>query len=409
MSKPLRRSFRDNLLIISLILTVIFAGMNGILYVLNQSYLEQKIESENAAFLELTTHMVEYNNIDVALEYVEHYTHIHAVEVEVTDEEDRMLFSSNISYRYSREYQIETTKGTFNVFMDNTDSTTVLTVNQNFLYVNLTLLSIYLIATILLYVVNKRSSKYIEDDVKQVVRRMNQEPSKTILFQFEEFRIIYDNVNQYLEKIDLLQEQKEMNVKGLAHDIKTPLTIIYGYIDKALKEQSIDEEASRKAFKAAKNINRLVDDLLEDNYEQNKHMLQLDRVLITTLNGYQDVFSSKGMTLHINTEPVTIKWHQQNVVRIIENLSSNAYQYSKSNSDVYVSLKQDTAIRLTIRSTPKDINQCNINQVFEKGYSESIESSKGLGLYITKLLLTQINGSIKARIANNEFIVEIVI
>jgi sensor histidine kinase regulating citrate/malate metabolism len=72
-------------------------------------------------------------------------------------------------------------------------------------------------------------------------------------------------------------------------------------------------------------------------------------------------------------------------------------------------LKQDTAIRLTIRSTPKDINQCNINQVFEKGYSESIESSKGLGLYITKLLLTQINGSIKARIANNEFIVEIVI
>lgn len=409
MIRSLSKSFRDNLLIISLILTVIFAGMNGILYVLNQSYLEQKIESENAAFLELTTHMIEYNNIDIALEYVEHYTHIHAVEVEVTDEDDTMLFSSNISYRYSRAYQIDTTKGTFNIFMDNTDSTTVLTVNQNFLYVNVTLITIYVLAIAMLYVINKSSSKHIENDVRKVLKRMNEQPSKSEMFRFAEFKDIYTNVNQYLEKIDLLQEQKEMNVKGLAHDIKTPLTIIYGCINRVLNHQSVDEQASQRAFMAAKTINQLVDDLIQDNYEQGKHMIHLDQILTTTMKSYQDVFLTKDISLHIDTEPVTVSWNEQDVKRIIENLSSNAFEYSKHSSNVYVSLTKDEHIKLCVRSTPKDIKRCDVTNIFEKGVSESNESSKGLGLYITKLLLIPVNGTIQAKIEENEFIVEIVL
>lgn len=409
MNKTLKKRFRDNILLFSLVLAVIFASINLILYLLNQAYLEQKIEEENNAFLVLTTHLVNENDIDVALEYVEHYTHTHDVEIEVTDSNDVMLYSSAISYRFSRQYEITTNKGIYNIYMDNTSSVTVLTVQQNFLYVNITLFVIYLVAVVVLYYVNKTSTRNIETDLNKVLYLVDEQTPYAEDFSYTEFHIIYNEIAEYLEKIDLLQEQKQFNVKGLAHDIKTPLTILYGFIDKYKRQEDITSDEATHAFEAAQSINTLVDDLIQENFEQNKHLIALDEVIQDTVESYQTVFDNKDMIVRTTLSSVVVKWNKKDAKRIIENILANAYQYSQPGSEVLIELQQKNNIHVTITSTPIHIESIHLIKIFDKGYSETNRKNKGLGLYLCKLLLLPVNGTIEAQINKNEFIIAITI
>lgn len=408
MNKTLHKRFRDNILTIALILAVIFAGMNVVLYIINQSYLDQKIEEENNAFLELTTHLIDENDISIALEYIEHYTHIHEVEIEVIDENDVMLFSSNISYRYSRQYHIDTSQGTFTIFMDNTESVTVVSTRSNFLYVNITLLVIYAIAIIVLYLMNKKSTDTIERDLQKVLTLIHNQTPEYQHFGYKEFEKIYLEMGRYLEKIDLLQEQKEINTKGLAHDIKTPLTIVYGFIDHVVKKQPISKDDISNAIDAATSINGFVDDLLEENFEKNNHIIQVDSIITSMIESYQAVFDNKHITMEASTVPFSVHWNEQDAQRIFENLLANAYQYSKPNSVVRITLQMENTPTITIKSNPLDMSKMDIHKIFDKGYSETQKRKKGLGLYLCKLLLDPINATINARTNKDEFIIEIV-
>ena len=88
MNKSLNQNFRKNIIMLSIIITVIFLVINIALYVINDNYLVNKIKEENAAFLKITTHIINDNELPVALEYILHYTHINEVEVEIVDEDN---------------------------------------------------------------------------------------------------------------------------------------------------------------------------------------------------------------------------------------------------------------------------------------------------------------------------------
>jgi signal transduction histidine kinase len=364
------------------------------------------VEEENNAFLQLTTHIINENDIDIALEYIEHYTHIHQVNIEVVDEDDNMLFSSDVAHQYTSRYQIDTLKGTFIIFVDNTNSNTVNAIEANTIYVNVSLLIIYVLAILILVRNNKRTSKEINQDIENVLKLIDDEKYEDSGFNHSEFKHIHRVITKYLENIDLLTEQKSMNMKGLAHDIKTPLTLVYSYFEKVLKSQKISEKETKNAFESAKRINELLHDIIEDNKREISKEINLSTILHSKVVEYTPIFKNKDISIVTNIDQnIMYKWSEKDFVRVIDNLISNAYYYSKVSSVFEVNLTQGEKIEIDFTSCPLNINDIDNEKIFKKEYRGSLSHrdngyGKGYGLYLCRLLLSSVRGSIQVETNN---------
>jgi hypothetical protein len=77
----MRKTFKDdnnrNILVVAIVLIITFFSINTSLDLLNKNYLERKIEDENNTFMDVTLQLINADKMDAAVEYVEHYAHIH--------------------------------------------------------------------------------------------------------------------------------------------------------------------------------------------------------------------------------------------------------------------------------------------------------------------------------------------
>ncbi len=406
MSKSITQKFKKNILVLTIIITVVFIVINISLYIINNKYLINKVEEENAAFLLITTHIINENDIDVALEYVEHYTHIHKVNIEISDDNQNMIFSSIPAHLYTSQYQIETTKGTFTIFVDNTGSITVSAFENNTIYVNISLLVIYLVSLIVLLRNNKVNSKQIDQDIKNILQLINSEKVAENKFNHIEFERIHEIITKYLENIDLLTEQKSMNMKGLAHDIKTPLTVIYSYFERIIRNETIGVKEAKTSFDAAIRMNELLNDIIEDNKRQSNKEINLSNILSQKIDEYTPIFNNKKISIVKNIHSnVCFEWTEKDFIRVIDNLISNAYYYSEDESVFEVNITIDDKIYIEFISTPSNILDIDPKNIFKKRIrgmlsNENNKYGKGFGLYLCRLLLDSVNGSIKIDILN---------
>ena len=406
MNKSINQKFKKNIIVLSIIITIVFLVINVALYIINNNYLVNKVSEENNAFLQLTTHLINENDVSIALEYVEHYTHIHQVNIEVLDEEENMIYSSDVAHLYTSQYQINTMKGTFTIFIDNTDSITVNAIELNTIYVNGSLLIIYLLSIVILIRNNRRTTKEIDEDIKNVLRLIDNEKFNESNFNHTEFEHIYSIITKYLENIDLLTEQKSMNMKGLAHDIKTPLTLVYSYFEKVLKSKELSEKDAKTSFEAAVRINELLNDIIEDNKRVTSKEINISRILNEKIEEYSSIFENKDISIALNLEKdIKIKWSEKDFVRVIDNLISNAYYYSRNSSVFEVNVTNKERVQIDFVSTPKNIADIEIDKLFNKEYRGSLSKNdnsygKGFGLYLCRLLLGAVGGSVSANILN---------
>jgi signal transduction histidine kinase len=401
MNKSLKKGYRTNVLILTLTITAIFLLINISLYIINNNYLINKVKEENSAFLLVTTHIINENDISVALEYAEHYSHIHLVEIEIIDQEGNMIFSTSVSHRYASQYQVETNQGNFTVFIDNTESVTVTSIETNTIYINIALSVIYLASLFIILKTNKINANLINKDIKRVLELIENDKSNSDSFNYIEFKYIYDIIYQYLSEIDLLTEQKEMNMKGLAHDIKTPLTIVYSYFQDVLNKRTISAKDMQNAFDASKQINSLLNDLIENKQHIIKTRINVTDFIKKKLNEYEVVLNSKEIKIESEiSDNVFIEWNRRDLSRVIDNLISNAYYYSKYGSKVRLNLLFKGRAIIEIISTPEDFESIDKEQIFKKGYrgptsKASNSYGKGYGLYLARLLLRKIDGDIQ--------------
>ncbi|MGS0973277.1 MAG: sensor histidine kinase [Candidatus Izemoplasmataceae bacterium] len=406
MNKSINQKFKKNIIVLSIIITIVFLIINVALYIINNNYLVNKVSEENNAFLQLTTHLINENDVSIALEYIEHYTHIHQVNIEVLDENENMIYSSDVAHLYTSQYQINTMKGTFTIFIDNTDSITVNAIELNTIYVNGSLLIIYLLSIFILIRNNRHTTKEIDEDIKNVLRLIDNKKFNESNFNHTEFEHIYKIITKYLESIDLLTEQKSMNMKGLAHDIKTPLTLVYSYFENVLKSKELSEKDARTSFEAAVRINDLLNDIIEDNKRETSKEINISRILNEKIEEYFSIFENKEISIALNIEKnIKIKWSEKDFVRVIDNLISNAYYYSRSSSVFEVNLTNNERVQIEFVSTPKNITDIEIDKLFNKEYRGSLSENdnsygKGYGLYLCRLLLGTVGGSISADILN---------
>ncbi|MGS0973118.1 MAG: sensor histidine kinase [Candidatus Izemoplasmataceae bacterium] len=395
MTSYIATSKRRNVLLITMLLTLIFLLINVSLYYLNESFVAEKIDEENHAFTTLTTHLINENDLSVAIEYMEHYSHTHEVELMLKNTDGETLFTTINNHSFELTYRIETLQGEHDILIDNTEGTTVDWASSYFLYVNASLIMIYIISVGIFLWMNKDFSKKITSDIDRVLEMMNEDGALVEPKNYQEFYDMYKHIKEYLEEIDLLREQKNMNVKGLVHDIKTPLTLMRHYID--IQE---DSDAKSDALKALHSMNTIVQDLMSDDYHKSMKEIQVSQLLEEIVERYEGVFSSKDLKIDLKIETDGIvRWNHRDFTRVIENLLSNAFYYSFPHTSVEMIVKKEERLIIEIRNEAEELTSKEYAKLFDKGYRKEgtmkqNTEGQGLGLYSSKLLLSSINADI---------------
>ena len=225
---------------------------------------------------------------------------------------------------------------------------------------------------------------------------------KTEIFKVSKFYII-TVVDITFEK--LKDELHSENLTSLTHELKTPLSVIIGYLETVnLNNLSNKENQNYLDIINAKTfqIRDLIDQTLKlaeiESLSIQKISNDLHSLLEKSLDNYSILFKKKGIQLHIDisaSREIFFDFTPNDFDFILNNLLSNALKYTPVGKNVYVTAKTlNNKISIIIKDEGIGISQTDLNKIttkfFRADQSRNSETGgHGLGLAIVDKLLSK--------------------
>ncbi|WP_207511866.1 sensor histidine kinase [Longitalea luteola] len=223
-----------------------------------------------------------------------------------------------------------------------------------------------------------------------------------------------------MREIELLRQNEAYRkefLQNLAHEFKTPIFAIQGYVD-TLLGGAMEEEAIRKRFleNTAKNVDRLVN-LMNDldeisRLERGEQLLAKQNFIIQDLiREIYDSLSIKTQAKNIRTlikkgceAPITVFADKEKIKQVLINLVENATKYGKHNGHITASIydTDDQHVLVEISDDGIGIEEEHLPRIFERFYRTDTARSRdkggtGLGLAICKHIIEAHGQSIHVR------------
>lgn len=224
----------------------------------------------------------------------------------------------------------------------------------------------------------------------------------------DEIKDLVDSFNQMIKRLKGGVQVLEQFNSDVSHELKTPLTVIKGEIELALNK-SRDEKYYINTLNVIESeteqIQSIVDNLLlltkytKENIEQTFQELNIDSVLLSTIEKFNLQLKSKKIKLHIKEfESILFCGNPILITTIFSNLIDNAIKYSSNNTNIYVSLYKKDKIHFIIQDEGIGINKENLEKVQNRFYRVDESRNKkikgfGLGLSIVKNSISLHDGS----------------
>lgn len=222
-----------------------------------------------------------------------------------------------------------------------------------------------------------------------------------------------------------LERTKSELITNVSHDLRTPLTPIIAYLDILRNEKFSTEQEEKEYLNSSYNLSiklkKLIDELFEYTKLSSKEVVlelvdvDLCPILNQIVGEYAPMLESKELRVvsQLSNEELLVKIDVEKMVRVFDNIISNAEKYSYKPSDIIVKAesKSDYAC-VSISNKGEHIEQDKLNKMFEKFYrvdisrSSNIEGS-GLGLAISKKIVELHNGQIWAECDGETIIINI--
>ncbi|MEZ0537887.1 ATP-binding protein [Caldicellulosiruptoraceae bacterium PP1] len=212
------------------------------------------------------------------------------------------------------------------------------------------------------------------------------------------------------------QERQEM-IQALAHDLKTPLSVIQGYVESLLEDNYIDTQKIRKYLQVIENnINKgtkLVNEMLyaaeleTSDAELNIVSVDIYSFLMQKKESYEIMTKNKKIVFKVdvtyeNQAKMTCPVDTVKLERILDNIVSNSIDYTPEHGTITINADITcNNICFKVCDTGKGFSSKDLSNLFNKFYrGDESRSTKhghaGLGLYIAKRLVEMHGGSITA-------------
>lgn len=263
----------------------------------------------------------------------------------------------------------------------------------------------------LVYVISRIERLTQFDYSKERDKSIHHRETGKLKKKFKLFQPVDESINNLSKRLSSNERQikhaeqlREEWITGLSHDLKTPLSSIYGYSTMLASEDYEWTKEEMRVFattmqEKATYMDALIRDLTY-TYQLKNRAIQLEKVLIP-LNVWLPQLADEQVSVKVYGD-VILEADELLLKRILDNLVTNAKKYTPDGTKVNVEAQNmGQEIMLTIADQGPGIPQEELDNLFERYYrgtnTTDDTTGTGLGLAITKQLIDLHDGTISVQ------------
>ena len=285
---------------------------------------------------------------------------------------------------------------------------------------SIVMLGIYAVTSLIIsyFVIREMNQNLIELTIAmdKILKNPEEEinlSSKLIILENRLNKIRADLVKS---KSDAKEEEQKKNdlIMYMAHDLKTPLTSVIGYLTLLVDEKEIPKNTQEKYIRIALNKSLRLEELTNQFFEITRYNLKNMQIITKNLDlsclidqlieECYPMLQERNLTIETNKkEHIYYVGDGDKLARAFENLLKNAISYSYSNSKIEINMFQtDSNIHIIFKNRGEKIPEYKLKKLFDKFYRAdesrtTTTGGTGLGLAITKEIIELHNGKINVR------------
>ena len=275
----------------------------------------------------------------------------------------------------------------------------------------------------------KEFTKYF-NEINQGIDSLVDEQSEDIRLS-EELEATEQKINSIRHTLaqrkaatELEEKRRKELVVYLAHDLKTPLTSVIGYLNLLQDQKEIKEEERKKylsiSLKKAERLEELINEFFDvTRFHLSGITLECSRVNLTRMleqitYEFQPQLEEKGLECILECPPdVSVNCDVNKIQRVFDNLLRNAVNYSYEHGTIRVCVTQEeTQVTIRFTNPGEHIPEEKLENLFEQFYRvDDARASKsggaGLGLAIAKEIVEAHGGTIRAESTGDQIKLEV--
>ncbi|MBC1482521.1 HAMP domain-containing histidine kinase [Listeria sp. FSL L7-1485] len=218
--------------------------------------------------------------------------------------------------------------------------------------------------------------------------------------------------NKLMKQEEQAQQARNDLITNVSHDLRTPLTSILGYLSYIHEDRYRDEVELRYytelVYGKARHLHKLIDDLFSYTrldsveYQLKKDELDVIELLSQLVAEYDGQATERNMKIveHFDAKKLIISGDGNQIMRLFENLFSNALRYGEGNKQIDVSAKQEGNMAVVkVTNYGQEISEIDLPYLFERFYKADknrTTTGTGLGLAIAKSIVEKHGGLVTA-------------
>ena len=289
-----------------------------------------------------------------------------------------------------------------------------------YLYVIIGVLIFIIILLLIKVYIMKKSAREIAEDYKKKVKTDTNTQIR-ITSHDKDMRNLASCINSDLKEMRLERLKYESGnnelkkaITNVSHDIRTPLTSIYGYLD--MLEKTTDEAKKQEYIRIMKDRANMMKSLTEElfNYSvlvSNEDIISdeevyINKLLEESIVSFYPELKKKNIepVINITNNKIIKLVNRDALTRVFSNIMNNACKYS--DGDLFIELNDEGII--TFKNRASKLTNVEVEQLFNRFYTvEAARHSTGLGLSISKTFIEKMGGKIDATLYDNYLIIKI--
>lgn len=368
--------------------------MNIAFYFFTNNQFQKEIARQYDELYNMTAHLSTEENFGTLIIYLEHYTHNNDVTIHFKNITEQTIFSNDFDAKlqnYEAVYYDDILLGYIAVNFESSKlSKDIL---YGFIGLNLTSIILFAFGMYILY-------KFLRNENTKLRLDLNHIETESSVFSYKEIKQLHVQLMNSQIQREKQRSVYESHIKSIAHDIKTPLSVIRIYADSLVNEKlNPTKEVFLDIQVETVKIMNLIPKFIELDYVELPYIQDVSLFINRYANKYKEIFESKQITITLELERLSINISDKDLERLIEHLLFNAFYYSNPQSNISISVHNKNR-KLVVEDEGIGMTNETILNIL-KGPYRSVEAMKlnekgsGLGLQFVKDIVQRLGANLQ--------------